>query len=77
MDSEVGDLGEAHRIRSHGSDGHLAAALSAGKPHILFVESPPLGLAFTAWLLKRLWRIPFVYDVMDYSRMPPLTSDAE
>ncbi len=54
--------------------GNLAAALSAGKPDILFVESPPLGLAFTAWLLKRLWRIPFVYDVMDLQPDSPLTS---
>jgi colanic acid biosynthesis glycosyl transferase WcaI len=45
--------------------GNLAAALAAGKPDLLFVESPPLGLAVTAWMLKRLWRIPFVYDVMD------------
>ena len=45
--------------------GNLAAALSAGKPDLLFVESPPLGLACTACLLKRIWRIPFVYDVMD------------
>jgi colanic acid biosynthesis glycosyl transferase WcaI len=45
--------------------GNLIAALSTGKPDLLFVESPPLGLALTAGLLKRLWGIPFVYDVMD------------
>jgi colanic acid biosynthesis glycosyl transferase WcaI len=45
--------------------GNLIAALSAGKPELLMVESPPLGLAITAWFLKRCWGIPFVYDVMD------------
>ena len=45
--------------------GNLLAALSAGKPDLLFVESPPLGLALTAGFLKKLWGIPFVYDVMD------------
>jgi colanic acid biosynthesis glycosyl transferase WcaI len=45
--------------------GNLIAALSTGKPDLLFVESPPLGLALTAGFLKRFWGIPFVYDVMD------------
>jgi colanic acid biosynthesis glycosyl transferase WcaI len=45
--------------------GNLIAALSAGKPDLLVIESPPLGLALTAGCLKRLWGIPFVYDVMD------------
>ena len=45
--------------------GNMIAALSAAKPDLLLVESPPLGLALTAGFLKRFWRIPFVYDVMD------------
>jgi colanic acid biosynthesis glycosyl transferase WcaI len=45
--------------------GNLIAALSSRKPDLLVVESPPLGLALTAGFLKTLWRIPFVYDVMD------------
>jgi len=45
--------------------GNLMTALSAGRPDLLLVESPPLGLALTAALLRRLWGIPFVYDVMD------------
>jgi len=44
---------------------NLVRALSAQKPDILLVVSPPLGLALTARLLSRCWRIPFVYDVMD------------
>jgi colanic acid biosynthesis glycosyl transferase WcaI len=31
----------------------------------LLIESPPLGLGLTAGFLKRVWKIPFVYDVMD------------
>jgi colanic acid biosynthesis glycosyl transferase WcaI len=45
--------------------GNLIAAVSSRKPDLLLIESPPLGLALTAGLLKRFWRIPFVYDVMD------------
>ncbi len=44
---------------------NLARTISAQKPNLLWVVSPPLGLAVTAGLLSRLWRIPFVYDVMD------------
>lgn len=45
--------------------GNLIAALRSGKPDLLLIESPPLGLGLTAGLLKRFWNIPFVYDVMD------------
>ena len=44
---------------------NLIRALSAQKPDLLLVVSPPLGLALTARLLSGYWRIPFVYDVMD------------
>lgn len=45
--------------------GNLLRALSADKPELILVESPPLGLAITARLLSRIWRVPFVFDVMD------------
>ena len=45
--------------------GNMIAALRSGKPDLLLIESPPLGLGLTAAFLKRFWRIPFVYDVMD------------
>jgi colanic acid biosynthesis glycosyl transferase WcaI len=45
--------------------GNLIAALRSGRPDLVLVESPPLGFAFTAGFLKRFWRVPFVYDVMD------------
>jgi colanic acid biosynthesis glycosyl transferase WcaI len=35
------------------------------KPDLLFVESPPLGLALTVAALSRLWRVPFVFQVED------------
>ena len=44
---------------------NLVRTLSVRKPELLLVVSPPLGLALTARLLSRYWRIPFVYDVMD------------
>lgn len=46
----------------------LSSALRAftrKRPDVLLVVSPPLGLAVTAILLSRLWRIPFVFDVED------------
>jgi colanic acid biosynthesis glycosyl transferase WcaI len=35
------------------------------RPDVLLVVSPPLGLAVPAILLSRLWRVPYVFDVMD------------
>ena len=40
-------------------------ALSSRKPDLLIIESPPLGLGVVAVLLARLWRIPYLFDVMD------------
>src|SRR5262245_52824234 len=40
-------------------------ALAGQKPDLLFVVSPPLGLAVSAILLSRLWRIPYVFHVAD------------
>jgi colanic acid biosynthesis glycosyl transferase WcaI len=39
--------------------------LTRKRPDVLLVVSPPLGLAATAILLSRLWRIPYVLDVED------------
>jgi colanic acid biosynthesis glycosyl transferase WcaI len=44
---------------------NLARTISARKPDLLWVISPPLGLALTARLLSWYWKVPFVYDVMD------------
>ena len=35
------------------------------RPDVLFVVSPPLGLAVPAILLSRFWGVPYVFDVED------------
>jgi len=45
--------------------GGLLASLSAGKPGILVSYSPPLPLGISAWLLARLWRVPWVLQLED------------
>jgi putative colanic acid biosynthesis glycosyltransferase WcaI len=43
----------------------LIRALGARRPDLLFVTSPPLGLAASAMVLSRLWRVPYVLHVAD------------
>jgi len=45
--------------------GNLIRAMSAQKPDLLLIVSPPLGLGVTARLLSGVWKIPYVFDVMD------------
>lgn len=40
-------------------------AFGAGKPDMLFVVSPPLGLGLVARTLTRWWRIPYAFHVED------------
>jgi colanic acid biosynthesis glycosyl transferase WcaI len=40
-------------------------AVARRRPDLLLVVSPPLGLAVSAVLLSRMWRVPFVLDVED------------
>jgi putative colanic acid biosynthesis glycosyltransferase WcaI len=39
--------------------------LFAGEPDIIVSYSPPLPLGLSAWLLSRLWRVPWVLEVED------------
>ena len=39
--------------------------LVAGKPDVLMSFSPPLPLGLSAWLLSRLWRVPWVLQIED------------
>lgn len=39
--------------------------LFAGRPDIIVNYSPPLPLGLSAWLLSRLWRIPWVLELED------------
>jgi colanic acid biosynthesis glycosyl transferase WcaI len=43
----------------------LVRALGSRRPDLLFVTSPPLGLAANAIALSRLWRVPYVLHVAD------------
>jgi colanic acid biosynthesis glycosyl transferase WcaI len=35
------------------------------RPDVIFVTHPPLTVGWPAWLLSRLWRVPFVYQIQD------------
>jgi colanic acid biosynthesis glycosyl transferase WcaI len=43
----------------------LPAAMSRARPDIILAVSPPLGLAATAIILGRRWRVPYVFHVAD------------
>jgi colanic acid biosynthesis glycosyl transferase WcaI len=43
----------------------LARSLSMGRPDLLLIVSPPLGLSLVAFLLSRWWRVPYVLHVAD------------
>lgn len=56
-----------HRILNYGSFSVTAlfGGMAAGRPDILLSFSPPLPLCVAAWLLSRLWRIPWILNVED------------
>jgi len=35
------------------------------RPDVIFVYHPPLTVGFSGFLLSRLWRVPFVYQIQD------------
>jgi colanic acid biosynthesis glycosyl transferase WcaI len=35
------------------------------RPHVIYVWHPPLSIGVAGWILARLMRVPFVYDVQD------------
>jgi colanic acid biosynthesis glycosyl transferase WcaI len=39
--------------------------LRAQKPDYLFVESPPLFMGVPAFVMSRVWRVPFIFNVSD------------
>lgn len=45
--------------------GSFARAALCRRPDLLFVISPPLGLGLSAFVLSRIWRRQYVFDVMD------------
>ncbi len=62
------DLGQGKRLLSYSSFTGLAlAALAAVRPRpdLLFVESPPLTLGMTGYLLSKAWRCPWILNLGD------------
>jgi len=55
--------------------GSFMRALGTKRPDVLLVISPPLGLGMSAILLSALWRVPYVFDVMDLQ--PDAASDLQ
>jgi colanic acid biosynthesis glycosyl transferase WcaI len=43
----------------------LLGGLAAGRPDVIYSYSPPLPLGLAAWLLSRLYRVPWVLRVED------------
>lgn len=39
--------------------------LTTSKCDVMYVRHPPLTIGIAAWIISRLWRIPYVYDVED------------
>jgi len=43
----------------------LLGLFLARRPEVIFVYHPPLTIGLPAWILSRLWRVPFVYQIQD------------
>ena len=43
----------------------ILGAWSVSRPDVVFVYHPPLTIGVPAYVLSRLWRVPFVYQVQD------------
>lgn len=43
----------------------LLGVFLAKRPDVIFVYHPPLTVGIPAWLLSRMWRVPFVYQIQD------------
>ncbi|MDX9954489.1 MAG: glycosyltransferase family 4 protein [Anaerolineae bacterium] len=45
--------------------GSLLGPFIVPKPDVIFVYHPPLTVGAIAWVLHRLWRVPFLYQIQD------------
>lgn len=62
------DLGVLKRLFSYGSFtalAHLALSKIRPAPDLIFVESPPLTLGLTGYILSCVWKVPWVLNVSD------------
>ena len=62
------DLGQGKRLLSYSSFTGLALTalvVVRSRPDLLFVESPPLTLGITGYLLSKAWRCPWILNLGD------------
>ena len=59
--------GNLSRLLNYGSFSlaSFLAGLRAGKPDVIFCYSPPLLLGLSAWMLSRIWGVPWIFRVED------------
>jgi len=50
---------------SFGAASSMVGPWLIGRPDVIFVYHPPLTIGWPAWLLSRLWHVPFVYQIQD------------
>ncbi len=50
---------------SFATSAFLLGSFLAKRPDVIFVYHPPLTVAIPAWILSRIWRVPFVYQIQD------------
>lgn len=58
----------ARRVLNYASFALSAAVLGpliSSRPDVIFVYHPPLTIGLPAYVLSRLWRVPFVYQIQD------------
>jgi colanic acid biosynthesis glycosyl transferase WcaI len=63
-----------HRMLNHISFMLTAiyGGLLAKKPNVIYFYSPPLFLGFTAWVLKKFYRVPTVVEINDLWPQAPI-----
>ncbi len=64
-DHSQSGLRRALNYLSFGLSTALLGPFVASKPDVLFVYHPPCTIGLPAYVLSRLWRIPYVYQIQD------------
>jgi len=50
----------------------IYGGLLAKRPDVIYYYSPPLFLCFTAWVLKKFYRVPTVVEINDLWPQTPI-----